>query len=417
MKKLISHIATLIFFVVGACDTANNVEPVFETAYIRYFGTEGDQFAADILAGGEGSLFLLGNNTSLSGSRTAFLVRTDFEGNVIWERQIGGEGEIAVDVERIVTGPLAGNLVVVLNVGPESSSRIRVLRLSENGDGIDSTLLPLHQFGGFKQIAKSITPLTQMDGYIVTGYADNKLIKETAPVTDDTDVSDILAFRLDNTLALVDTVVTKGGERNGAAVKAFELDGDYAGKLALFSYTDRPNQTNAFGYNFSCDVVTSGIPVGKLLGTEDQQEVLSSVVRVPSSNGGGFLMGGTSVRNGDGLGDLYLVRYDDGLQYKALDKTLPLGRNLQCIDVENSPAGFLVLSNEMSTGEFKDIVLMKVMNDGAVEWSRSFGTREGDDVAAAVTTLPDGRIAVAATMELQTKRKLALIVLNSDGNF
>ena len=42
---------------------------------------------------------------------------------------------------------------------------------------------------------------------------------------------------------------------------------------------------------------------------------------------------------------------------------------------------------------------------------------EGDDTAGGVESLPDGRIAVVGTIQLETQRKMALIVTNPNGRF
>jgi hypothetical protein len=407
----------LLFLSIASCDTAGNVDPVFDSNFIKYYGSEGNQSAADIQVNPDGSMFLLGNSESVSGLKTAFIIKTDAQGNIIRQRQIGGIDYTAVDVELIKTGNDSGSIVVALNVGPQRTSSILLLKLTQDGITTDSVLVPMHGPGGIQQVAKSITHLELTDEFVVTGFADQKLVKETSPVTPANDTTDILAFRFDNSLALIDTVVNKGGERNGSGIKVFELPGSTSGKLVLFSYSDRPYLEDTFGYNFSFDIVSAGVPVGELIGTEQDQEILSSVVKIPLSMGAGFLMAGTSRPSRKGNGDLYLVKFNDELQYKALDIKLSLGRNLECVAADNAPSGYFILSNEMSVGGLKDIALFKVLSDGSVQWSKSFGSRAGDDSAAAIATLADGRIAIVGTIELQTKRKLALIIVNSDGNF
>jgi hypothetical protein len=75
------------------------------------------------------------------------------------------------------------------------------------------------------------------------------------------------------------------------------------------------------------------------------------------------------------------------------------------------------VTNDNTNTNVRDVMLVKVSIDGNVEWTQRFGSSDGDDNSAAVHVLPDGRIVVAATLDLKTKRKLALIVLNSDGHF
>ena len=44
------RIFILTLLALAACDTSNNVDPVFERYFITYYGTEGDQEGVDMLA-------------------------------------------------------------------------------------------------------------------------------------------------------------------------------------------------------------------------------------------------------------------------------------------------------------------------------------------------------------------------------
>lgn len=415
MRVTTIWIAALLFFLAG-CDTARHVDPVFRDYFIKYYGTEGDQSGADLLVNDDGTMLLLGNSVSSSGSNTAFIVKVDEMGNVIWQRQIGAQNETAADVELIKNGPHRGNLIIATNVGPEATSRIRLLRLTQDGAAIDSAIVPLH-VNGVKQCVKSITSLELNEGYVISGYADKTLTNDKAPITDATDQADILAFKLDETLTEVEMVSTKAGEHVGSGIKVFELAGDPE-RFAVFGYSDKPYEKN-YIFNFTYEVTESGISSGivGVAGTETEEQVLAMVIRTPPSVGEGFLLAGTSRSPGSPSGDIYLVKYNTSFDVKSLDQVLPLNRSLDCVAADNGPsASFYILANEMSQGELKDITLVKVGYDGVSHWIRSFGTREGDDTGVAVTSLPDGRIAIVGTMELQTKKKLALILLNNNGN-
>lgn len=415
MSRLINLcVALLLMLLHAACDTAGNVDPVFERTFIKYYGTEGDQYAADLLVNADGTMLILGNSASLSGVTRAFVSKVDNKGKVIWERVVGAENQTAVDLEPVSANP--DEFIVALNYNEGTNSRIQFVRMRQDGSSSQPVSLPLHGNGGTRQEAKTVTSLESGE-FVVTGLADRTLIKETWPVDESNDQSDILAFRLNSAFQLIDTVVTKGGEQNGCGVRVFEMNGSNAGKLVLFSYTDRPKVENAFGYNFSFDILNSGVPVGNLIGSETDQEVLATAIRTANLNGAGFLMAGTSRSALGGAGDIYLVKYDAAFQRKALDVRLALGRNLECVAADNASLGYYVLANEQPEGSQRNITLLKVSREGELEWSTSFGNRSGDDTGAAVVSLPDGRIAILATMHLQTKKKVALIVLNSDGNF
>lgn len=415
MLRLINLFAILMLMLAfSACDTAGNVDPVFERTFIKYYGTEGDQYAADLITNEDGTLLILGNSVSLSGVNKAFVSKVDGKGKVIWESEVGSENYTAVDIEADKANP--GQAVIALNFYQGVNSRIQLIRMGSDGSTLSQVDVPLHGSGGSRQQARSITSLESGD-FVLAGLADRTLIEETWPVDESNDQSDILAFRLSSDLQLTDTVVTKGGEQNGCGIRLFELKGMNAGKLVLFSYTDRPYHENTFGYNFSYDILNSGVPVGKLIGSEADQEFLATAIRTDFLNGSGYLMAGTSRPSIGASGDVYLVKYDEDFQQKALEVRLSLGRNLECVAADNATSGFYVLTNEQPEGSQRDITLLKVSRAGEFEWSTSFGTRQGDDTSAAVTTLQDGRIAILATMQLQTKKKIALIVVDRNGNF
>jgi hypothetical protein len=411
----LTKLLPVLAFCAFACDTAQNVEPRYRSFYAKFYGGEGDQSAADVHVNQDGTMMLLGNSLQPSGITTSFLVKVDPLGEVIWERQVGGDNEVAVDIELITRGPYLGGYIIAANAADGTNSRIRLIRINTSGTGIDSVLVDLHSQEG-KQRVKSITCLNEGDGYVVTGEADRTLTTESTPGFETTDERDILAFRFDDSLILTDTLVSKGGERNGSGVKIFEL-GSGNPQLVLFSYTDRPYLTGTFNYNFSYDLLINGVPVGSIVGDETQEETLADVIKTPFVVGEGFLLAGTSVKKSNGSGDLYLVKINSTLEHKSLDKKLLLDRNLECVAAGNAPGGYYILSNEHFDGGHKNIVLIKTGFDGVVEWTKSFGSAGTENSAAAISVLPDGRIALVGTMELKTRKKLALIVVNSTGDF
>jgi hypothetical protein len=94
----------------------------------------------------------------------------------------------------------------------------------------------------------------------------------------------------------------------------------------------------------------------------------------------------------------------------------PLNRRLEGISVAASePDDIYVLANETKDNNKRDIFLLMLSGNGDVRNSVSFGALEGDDTAGAVRVMPDGRIAVFGTMELETQRKMVLIMLGKNG--
>ncbi|HYF70002.1 MAG TPA: hypothetical protein VD884_17795 [Ohtaekwangia sp.] len=409
----------IVLFFLSGCDTGNNVDPVYQDYFIKYFGGAGDQRGADLLVNEDGSMILLGNSIAPSGIYTAFITKVNRYGNVMWERQLGDVNETAVDIELIKSGSQAGNLIVATNIGVEANSRIRILRLNQDGTGIDSVIVPLHE-NGVKQVATTVTSLVNDPGYVVSGYADKNLIQETLPVSDDNDQQDILVFKFDESLTFLGKVLNKGGEKKGAGIKTFEWDGGITDRLVVFGFSDKPLPTEAsdglFELNYTYDAPEYGIPTatGDIVGTPSEEELLATVIQTTSPNG--FLLAGTSRTPGNSSGDIYLVEYNSSFEVKNLDVKIDLGRSLECVAADNTPSsGYYILGNETTLSGLKDLALIKVSYDGQAEWIRNFGTAQGEDTSAAIATLPDGRIAIVGTMELATNKKLALVVLNNRG--
>ena len=78
--------------------------------------------------------------------------------------------------------------------------------------------------------------------------------------------------------------------------------------------------------------------------------------------------------------------------------------------------GFLILANEVRSTGATNSWLTKVDQTGDPLWSATFGSEAEDDTGAAVIELPDGKIAILATMGLADNQfKMALIKVNREG--
>src|SRR5687767_13713263 len=89
MRRIINCFFAFLLFAYAGCDTAGNVDPVFKETFIRYYGTEGDQYASDLMVNEDGTMIILANSLSLSGERKAFVIKVNAEGDVIWQTDVG----------------------------------------------------------------------------------------------------------------------------------------------------------------------------------------------------------------------------------------------------------------------------------------------------------------------------------------
>ena len=119
----------VLLLVLLSCDTSNNIEPVFERYFTKYYGLDGEQEGVDMVVNGDGSIILLGNSFSQTDPISPFIVKTDPAGNILWQHEFEANNERAVDIELINNG---SQIAVLTNVQVSSISNIAVYILSQD---------------------------------------------------------------------------------------------------------------------------------------------------------------------------------------------------------------------------------------------------------------------------------------------
>ena len=414
--RLISLNCILLITLLLSCDTASNVEPIYEEYFTKYYGEDGEQQGVDIVRNGDGSMILLGNSLSQTDPISPFIVKTDAVGNVLWQQEFKTDNETAVDVE-LING---GNQLAVLTNVERATTNICLYILGQDGGLIDS----LYISDPKNQIGKSVTQSSD-GGFLISGYKDPDPTRNSNLPSPELDQADILLLKLDNSLTVKKDLSPGGGEYVGSGTKAFEINLDNSIYYLVFGYSDRPRPfSDEYQQCFQLLAATPSSVFSGMQevseGAKDEEQEASAVLKIPPALGDGYLMiGKTSTA---GSSDLYLTRFNKPVNpnkaTKSLDTKIPLGRRIEGISGANaSPDGYFIVANEIRENNKKDIFLMRVERDGAVSWSASFGSLEGDDTAGGVESLPDGRIAVVGTIQLETQRKIALIVTNPNGRF
>ena len=413
--RLISLSTLTLVVIMLSCDTPGNVDPIFENYYTKYYGADGEQTGVDLVLNNDGSMVLLGNSFSQTDPISPFIVKTDAQGNVLWQREFKNDNETAVDMQVINGG---SNVAVLTNV-QRGTTNICVYVLAQDGNLVDS----LYLASPGNQVGRSIAQSSD-DGFLITGYQDPDPDRNSELVEPPADEADMLLLKIDNALTEVKDWSPGGGEHLGSGVAAFEVPLDNSPYYLLFGYSDRPRKGTSV-YQ-SCFQLTAsnvdGVPTGMHEFSKDASEVqvASSTLKIPPALGDGYLMVGTTTSGSSS--DLYLTRFAKPLNTDAttqsLDGKIPLGRRIEGVAAANAaPDGYFVIADEVRENNKKDIFLVRVERDGAVSWSRSFGSLEGEDTAGGIEALADGRIAVVGTIQLETQRKMALIVTNGNGTF
>jgi hypothetical protein len=417
--RLISLLFISTVMIVCSCDTEGNVDPEYQNYFLKYYGEDGNQEGVDLLVNPDGSMILLGNSSSQTNPITIpFIAKVDPFGTVQWQRQLGGLNEKAVDVE-VDNG---GNLIVLSNFGDDVNSRVKVYRLGQDGRGIDSVLIDFQEW----QLGKSITVAS--DGRILIAgsrkpYAPNNLGDFALPGED---FADMTILELDATFQN-DSIIAGfgGGELAGSALKIFE---NSSGGYNLLGYSDRPAKDNVRKTRFEAftlNEVFSSPGQRVVAEVAGETQVAASVIETFSLPG--YIMAGTSYVN-TLSSNIYIVSYynpldrvtsnDDKMTTTQYQSQYLLNRRLESVSISAAEPDYLfVLANEIKDNNKRDIFLLRLTFNGSVMGSLSFGSLEGDDSAGAVRAHPDGRIAVFGTMELETQKKMVLIMLSPNGNF
>ena len=328
---------------------------------------------------------------------------------------MGGDYEVPVDVEF----DSRNDILVVSNVAASDgvkSPSIRVTRISPNGSGIDS--LRIVQDDTLAIFGTAITEIS--DGsFIVTGNAGPSLVQDGANMPPP-DVEDLLIYNVDAGLTEAKVKSELGGEHVGKIVKLFESKQTGPQRFYTFGDSDRPfgdggayiQSFEALEWNeFFISTPTEIAPTGEV-------QVSNEAIEMPVAMQRGYLMVGST---GQGvMKQIFIAQYTDGNTdlTRRLYKSIATPRSAEGISVAYGEQDrMFVLADELQDNNKHDIYLVKLRSDGSREGEMRFGSIEGDDLAAAVRILPDQRVAVFGTIELETQKKMMLTLVSPKGTF
>ncbi len=408
--KIISKYLWIIWgsFIILACDTTDNVEPRFNQVFIKYYGSDGDQYGADLKRTQDGGYILIGTtdpdkslaegSENASGDEDIVVIKTDSLGNQQWIRYYNS-GPNIYDEGRSVVEIQGGYLIAGNAFKSATNVDIVVFQLSLDGLVLNG---PLFFDEGARETCNNITVLS--DGYIIAGST-------TAAIPNppnEPDEQDFYTVRLDfNLVEDPDWATNKIAGRQGkdTGIKVFQLNAG-SDTLVILGFTDRPD-----GPQFTGNTLTSWQYIGTVNGADAYYGDLENQICADIAESvGGFLMIGTLVGNPNRM---YYVR-TNGLEpvvNQAVFTQFELeGRSI----VRSRDGDNIVLGQILYSGGNRDIFLGKTDFNGAEKWSRTFGDI-GQDDGATVIENPDGSIVFTGTINLSGQRKIILIKTNSNG--
>jgi hypothetical protein len=426
MKRLFTYCVIFLVCVIGwtftSCDSEKNIESPYDNYFLKYYGMDGFQVAADMVVDDDGNYFLLGTTSASadlinSADSRIYLVKVDSKGNVINDYILGTPGDVAKDIEALEDG----NFIILADHPTTSdNSDIKLIRITSEGEEIDSVV-----YGSLgNENGKTVTPLSD-GGFIVTGataYDTTILLNPGNP----NDLSDIFHYKCDATLQFDDSdwYEQDGPGTFDGGVKSIEVPtlGEYYvfGSSNQFHAGNPEGKTNLYYSSLNAGGIIQNF---NFLGDYDENTESAFVDNVPQELGGGYLLVGTKKYN-SGAVTLQVTRLATQLSFtssdEVWDRELPIdAKNLEAVSAAAAyrrSQGFLILANETSSDGRQNIWLSKLDLNGSVKWSRAFGSAEEDDYAAAVMELGDGRILLLGTVNLiNGQSKLTLLKLNEQG--
>lgn len=418
---MIRYFILLSLIVLVGCDTSSKFTPPDENYFVKYIGGDGSQFGVDMKVDSDGYIYILGNsqNPTESLNQQIYLAKATSKGSIVWEKNIGKAQLEARDLEFTSDG----NLILVANM-QNTNSDILVMRFNKQGDKLDSVVVwskvlksnDNYENANKNEYVNSITELK--NGYfILMGYTDNSLPGHTYDVMNiqlDKSLKKMaVAYNENNGSGLINVGAKLIQNRNSLYIFG---SSNFVSKTAndsdIWTWTIDNN-----GYpNYNTDLQTQFIKTG-------YDDFVTNAVK----SFAGYGVCSISSLNNDLT--LRVIKISgDSLKFNAQDiaaiKEYSLGTGSIKPSVINNGYGlanYFVASTYYPAGSStSDITLMKLDDQNLNEqWKDkvSFGG-VGDDSAAAVEELPDGKILILGTMQLgnpASQYKIALIKVNSNG--
>ncbi len=401
--------------IITACDTSNNLKPPDNSYFVKYYGGDGNQMAADMIANKDGTLVLLGNSNV--GDQHIFLVKTDSKGNVIWQNNYGGTTDVAKDIESTADG---GYVILSDYLASTDNMDIKLTQITADGKEVRTSVYG----SSYNDNSKAMTVLSD-GGYIITGYSSFDWEPSTSIGFERT--SSIFHFRCDKDFNFYNETRWKnffGSGKNNFGVKVLEAPGSgfYVYGCTDVMHDSKINEKiNFFYYQLDDYGKNSNGPT--FIGSSDKDVVMNAVIEVPP----GLLSGNLSVgysTNPVGNSQLHVLKLKYPLQFSVInDRQFDQGilgirqiEGIAAFPSVTAPQGYLILSNEKDETNQSNILLSKINQTGDAVWSASFGGSKNDK-AASVAELPDGKIVILGTVQLDIQLKMALLKVNARGQF
>lgn len=404
MNKLL---LVLVFFAFLGCDTSNNIKPLGEDYFIKYYGSIGDQEGVSVKAASDGGFIIGGNSvTEFGGQSDYLLIKVDAFGNQEWARTYNYN--ITLEDDFITDVLVEGNNYIIAGTSfINGISKMVLLQIDQDGDLIGQlTIDPL----------KGLEPLDSISRFVCNGISKTSVgeFLVVGPITNNNTsqkgkslmsiVSGDLMTQVNNLYPKVanqfngELIFVKGLE----VVNQFDLEKNYLIVASVNNGTDTDigilQLNDQFGSINSqerenldntkpVDFVKISDSDYRILSASDDQ---SYMLNIFTEGGGNFIFGSGQPIHSDNF-------------FKGVSMNYTLNEQ------------FIVSSNiteENTTTTFSSLV--ETTASGIINWERIFSS-DFSYKSGEVISLNDGSIVYTGTAGLKDQTKVFLIKLKSNG--
>lgn len=408
----------LVLFACAACDLFGDIEPIFETYFVKFHGGSGDQIGEGLIRLDDGGYMIVGTTFPLGqdvqNQANILVIRTDAFGNQVWQKQFGDS--LHNEGVAIVQGQTTNEFVVAGNeIADDGNSRVVWFGIDEDGnlDVAGYTYFPALQNGANY---KCTNLNTVTDGYFITGETNDGSLRENGGLVAPETTNDALTLLLSPNLVLADPVVSiKHGHGRTNLNELGEVVVQQGNKFVVLGQGDRepssldyPNGKNYWLNEFGF-TSTGGIR------DEDGTDSVDMINSAKFFNEKIYALGTIELGNQSQLALVLASTLEAGVMRFASQAPISTTQSLsgESISIERQDE-VVILATE--TDQDQVVYLIKSTISGEVLWTKKFGAPGQENKGGSVLQDPDGSIVFVGTNHfLSDTKKIMLVKTNRNG--
>jgi hypothetical protein len=396
---------TILLLGVWSCAKEGKIGDDQQDGFVKFYGTSSYDQGFDVKRTGDGGYVILGNTTTPGKGTDISLTKTDAFGNEVWHRTFGGLGndegrrfQIESDGGFVITGFISR----VNNQGTTTDRDVCLIRTNSEGLSVWGNPI-LFGDSGVNEEGRSIAITPQ--GYFIGSITDKEVVvidsSSGTPVTtvvNQEGEQDIQVIQTHPDGSLTRNIITRGYEGNDIVNDILVLNDE----IVLLGSSQNGRRTNAFP-----TVLLASIKIGD---NDFTNAAYNRTIAGQTETGimgvakGGNIVLLNNIITSAGTSSIEVVEMTLGLKnetkwavsYSATNATSTFGSAIGLTN-ENE---FIVSGTAELEGRNRDILLLKLGENGATKWQQHYGSANQDEQGECVFQTQDGGYLALGTLGL-----------------